>query len=78
MSPKIQEIALKAGYRPLPGFDFANSLEQVFLQKFAEMLIQDCADLCLPEPGIKYSPNSLGSREDCRRKILKEFGLVEN
>lgn len=75
MHPRIQEIAVRAGYKPLPGFDFANSLEQVFLQKFAEMLIQDCADQCLPEQGFKYSPNSLSSREDCRRKILDQFGL---
>lgn len=41
MNERIRELAKQAGYTPLPGFDFANDLQEVFLQKFAELLYKD-------------------------------------
>ena len=38
MNERIRELAEQAGYKPLPGFDFANSLQEVFIKKFAELL----------------------------------------
>lgn len=37
---------------------------------FAELIIRECAKQCNPEPGFKYSPNSLSARIDCKNKIL--------
>ncbi len=37
---------------------------------FAELIIKHCASQCDPETGLKYSPNSLSSRLDCKQKIL--------
>ena len=42
MNERIKELLAQAGYKPLPGFDFANSLEEVFLQKFAELIVEEC------------------------------------
>ena len=43
MNKRIKELALQAGYNPLPGFDFANSIEEIYLKKFAELIVKDCA-----------------------------------
>ena len=45
MNPRIEKLAQQAGYTPLPGFDFANSLEEVFIQKFAELIVRECAEI---------------------------------
>ena len=41
MNERIRELAEQAGYTPLPGFDFANELQEVFLNKFAELIVSD-------------------------------------
>ena len=45
MNERIEQLALQAGYKPLPGFDFANTLEETYLKKFAVLLIEECAEL---------------------------------
>jgi|AntAceMinimDraft_13_1070369.scaffolds.fasta_scaffold10801_2 hypothetical protein len=45
MNKRIEELALQAGYKPLHGFDFANTLEETYLKKFAVLLIEECAEL---------------------------------
>ena len=45
MNERIRELALQAGHTPLPGFDFANDLQEVFLKKFAELIVKECADI---------------------------------
>lgn len=42
MNEKIRELAEQAGYTPLPGFAFANELQEVFLKKFAELIVREC------------------------------------
>ena len=42
MNERIRELAEQAGYTPLPGFDFANELQEVFLKKFAELIVREC------------------------------------
>ena len=42
MNERIRKLAKEAGYTPLPGFDFANELQEVFLEKFAELIVQEC------------------------------------
>ena len=44
MNKLIKEFAEQAGYKPLPGFDFANSLEETYLKKFAELIVRECAE----------------------------------
>ena len=45
MNERIRELAEQAGYTPLPGFDFANSLEEVFIKKFAELIVRECLEV---------------------------------
>ena len=45
MNERIKELAIEAGYQPLPGFDFANSLEETYLKKFAQLIIRECCDM---------------------------------
>ena len=45
MNERIRELLEQAGYKPLPGFDFANSLDEVFMQKFAELIVQEMCNV---------------------------------
>ena len=45
MNERIRELLEQAGYKPLPGFDFANSLDEVFMQKFAELIVRECVSV---------------------------------
>jgi hypothetical protein len=45
MNQRIRLLAEQAGYKPLHGFDFANTLEETYLKKFAVLLIEECAEL---------------------------------
>jgi|APFre7841882793_1041355.scaffolds.fasta_scaffold08117_4 hypothetical protein len=44
-------------------------------EKLIMLIVKECATQCDPEPGFKYSPNSLSSRNDCKTKILNHFGV---
>lgn len=44
MNGRIKELAEHAGYTPLPGFDLANELQEVFLKKFAELIVRECIE----------------------------------
>lgn len=43
----VIRMAQEAGYMPLPGFDFANSLQEVFIERFANLVAaaerEECA-----------------------------------
>jgi hypothetical protein len=66
MNGQIQKLAEQAGYRPLPGFDFANSLEEVFIAKFAELIVQECVNV--------LHDNELWSR-DVSHVLKEHFGV---
>jgi hypothetical protein len=46
-----------------------------FIRVFAELIIRECMQQCEPEAGLKYSPNALSSRTDCRDKIKNRFDI---
>ena len=54
MNERIQELAEQAGYIPLPGFDFANSLQEVFIKNFAELIVRECARVASDYDGAHY------------------------
>jgi hypothetical protein len=41
MNQKIKQLAEQAGYTPLPGFDFANDIQELFIKKFAELIVEE-------------------------------------
>jgi len=45
MNKRIKQLALQERHKPLHGFDFANTLEETYLKKFAVLLIEECAGL---------------------------------
>ena len=63
MHDRMRKIMLEAGYAAPELASRAH--------KLIELLIRECANECDPEPGLKYSPNSLSSRMDCKNKILR-------
>lgn len=80
MNDKIKELAVQAGYTPLPGFDFANSLHEVFMQKFAELIVQECASIAYVN-SRGHEHHDMGTvfyyNADVGDKIKHHFG-VEN
>ena len=50
MNERIEKLAEQAGYTPLPGFDFANELQEVFLNKFAELIVRECIEQVITGP----------------------------
>ena len=73
MNERIQELALQAGYRPLPGFDFANGMEEVFILKFAELIVKECAGIYSK---IDNGNLHLGT-DDYLTALVKHFGVEE-
>ena len=59
-------------------YDYLSRVRRVFnREKFAELIVKECAAQCDPEPGLKYSPNAASSRSDCKEKILNHFGVEQ-
>ena len=76
MNPRIEKIAKQAGYTPVPGFDFANSLEETFINKFAELIIKECADIALKSGNI--ANKNIAAKIESERiyhKIKEHFGV---
>ena len=72
MNKRIKELALQAGYTPLPGFDFANELQEVFLNKFAELIVRECMAMC--ETAVGNADYNTG-RLHCLENIKERFGV---
>lgn len=78
MNERIKELALRAGYTPLPGFDFANDLQEVFLKKFAELIIGECIKCCIVAE-VNYAINGEIEEADgaigAKELIVGYFGV---
>ena len=72
MNERIKELYKQAGYTPLPGFDFANDLQEVFLKKFAELIVEECVGLCMNVNGDLPRTEPLVAAS-----IRKYFGVKE-
>jgi hypothetical protein len=44
MNERIRELAEQAGYKPLSPPTFADELNEIFMRKFAELIVRDCQD----------------------------------
>ena len=44
MNERIRELAEQAGYKPLSPPTFADELNEIFMRKFAELIVQECID----------------------------------
>lgn len=75
MNKRIKELAERAGYKPLEPKSFADDLQEVFLQKFADLIIQDCA--CVPTDMWGNGELNVHTAVQVHRQILKDFGVKQ-
>jgi hypothetical protein len=61
----------------LPGFDFANSLEETYLKKFAQLIIRECAEVCYDHSNAAGGVDThFGyGYKDCGDDIKRNFGV---
>jgi len=45
MNERIRELAEQAGYKPLSPPTFADELNEIFMRKFAELIVRECAGI---------------------------------
>lgn len=79
MNKRIKELAEQAGHRPLPGFAFANSLEETYLKKFAELMVHEFEKVAKQQPWY-YDAPSCGWRnpiDHVCNEIKQHFGVEE-
>ncbi len=69
MNEQIKKLAEQAGYKPLPGFDFANSLEETYLKKFAELIVRECVQY------IEDKFDFCGDELIIAEKLKEHFGV---
>lgn len=67
----IKELAKQAGHISLEPRTFADDLNEIFLQKFAKLIIDECCDLF---EGV-YTDQQRPERID--RRIKQHFGVEE-
>jgi hypothetical protein len=77
MNERIKTLAEQAGYTPLPGFDFANDLQEVFLEKFAELIVLECAGVCDEIADSERVGDQVTDSDYCSYRIKKYFGVKE-
>lgn len=67
MNERIKELAEQAGFFPMELTQVGPSVE-----KFAELIVAECALLCIsrPSPG-----DDVRSREHCAEQIREHFGV---
>jgi len=91
MNERIRELAEQAGYKPLSPPTFADELNEIFMRKFAELIVRECADVLRVESERLYKlaaeeKDDLFARdfEACAEKcvdnevaIKEHFGVAE-
>lgn len=75
MNEQIRQLALRAGYSPLEPRAFADDLQEAFLQKFAQLIVKDCA--CVPTDMWGEGELDVHTAVQVHRQILKHFGIEE-
>jgi hypothetical protein len=75
MNNRIRKLARQAGYSPLEPRAFADDLQEVFLQKFAELIVKDCS--CVPTDMWGEGTLDVHTAVQVHRQILKHFGVKE-
>lgn len=72
MNERVKELMEQAGYKPLPGFDFANSLQEDFMEKFAELIVRECSGLLEKEAESSHDEGT-----DTYNILLKESNWIK-
>lgn len=75
MNPRILELAGQAGYTPLPGFDFANDLQEIFLKKFALLIVGECCQYLENEAERLYGLSAKENDPDHKEVYKANFEI---
>jgi hypothetical protein len=74
MNERIKELAEEAGYN----IEELDTQEQVVAEKFAELIVQECANLCQQEADKEFNNAWERVRAACdAQMILTHFGVEE-
>ena len=86
MNERIRQLAEQAGIESYPAKLLVNTDEEgkvsskweIPLEKFAELIVQECADICM-EMATKCAglPGDGALAKDCADWIKKDFGVEE-
>jgi hypothetical protein len=78
MNERINELAEQAWtYVMVCDERYSKSSTQLFNEKFAELIVRECAQRCDPIPGLEFSAEVEAARAGCKKDILKGFGIEE-
>ena len=75
MNERIQELAMRANSHHGNSFDLNYKELDVFLSKFAELIVRECANQCDLLLDHKISSEWSRGTHDCSRAIKKHFGV---
>ena len=79
MNERIRELAEQAGYTPLEPRTFADDLQDIFLQKFAELIVRECSKVIV---NGGYRNPAFGEKHqltppEIAKMIREHFGVEE-
>ena len=75
MNEKIRELAEQSGFFPVPDeteWDLDYRAENARYEKFAELIVKECAQVCRDQPEI-YALKA--DRDNCAIAIEQHFGI---
>ena len=77
MNERIRELAKQAGAAYGDGYDFY--LLEDHIEKFAELIVRECIDICRYHPSIIVSNNWSGHdvAQDIVQRFEEHFGVEE-
>ena len=80
MNERIKELAKQSeDYADNQGFfvtiDFASDYQDCLMEKFAELIVQECSDMMITNQSIDKDPNWNRALRETSKKIKKHFGV---
>ena len=77
MNERIRELAEQAGYKPLSPPTFADELNEIFMRKFAELIVEECRYVMDCNKGSDQNPAWNQALSETSLKIKQHFGVEE-
>ena len=75
MNERIRELAEQAGYKPLSPPTFADELNEIFMRKFAELIVEECRYVMDCNKGSDQNPAWNQALSETSLKIKQHFGV---
>jgi len=78
MNERIRELAEQAGYKPLSPPTFADELNEIFMRKFAELIVEECMTTILKESKWYWDKDEFeraNAVQNAARRLKEHFGV---